>query len=171
MVAVTIIFHPAFLRLAIVGCRHILANAGSRVKDDSLNLNIFPLLLGSDCVLITPAPTKCHSLPLLIFSFFLKLTMSQYLLSLGHRGSDSSLSRLWGCTFMSFCDWEPWPPPSLPMHFVCAPLDTSINFVMLFVRNTHSPDSTSSLWRRPILIFPVKKKNCYLKAWNKTLWK
>jgi len=68
MVAVAIMVHPAFLRLAILGCRHILANTGSRVQDDSLNLNIFPLLLGSDCVLITPAPTKCHSLPLLIFS-------------------------------------------------------------------------------------------------------
>lgn len=62
MVAVTIIFHPAFLRLAIVGCRHILANAGSRVKDDSLNLNIFPLLLGSDCVLIFFLSSLCHSI-------------------------------------------------------------------------------------------------------------
>lgn len=77
MASVTIIFHPAFLRLAIVGWRRILANAGNRVKDDSLNLNIFPLLLGSDCVLM-PAPTKCHFLPLLHLFFFFTLSVSVF---------------------------------------------------------------------------------------------
>ncbi len=61
--------HPAFLRLAIVSWRRILANTGNRVKDNSLNLNNFPLLMGSDCVLIIPAATKWHSLMLTVTVF------------------------------------------------------------------------------------------------------
>ncbi len=91
--------HPAFLRLAIVSWRRILANTGNRVKDNSLNLNNFPLLMGSDCVLIIPAPTKWHS-PMLTVTVFAESGSQRFWfksvtsLRLNFRG----ILRLWALT-------------------------------------------------------------------------
>ncbi len=124
--------------------------------NNSFNLSNFPLLMDTDYAHYTStyqmAFPDAHCVTVFAESgsqrFWFKSVTS---LRLNFRG----ILRLWALTAAliadALCLSSTWHVDSFWNAF--------------FVRNPHWPDSASSLWRRQILIFPVKKKNCYLKLW------